>query len=276
MIYYPNAKINLGLNIFERRDDGYHNLETVFYPIPLMDALEVNDLHNDDPRGYTLQIAGTQLDCDPENNLVIKVYKLLKARFQLPPIQIYLYKHIPTGAGLGGGSSDAAFMMRLLNAKYNLGMKDEEMEELITPLGADCAFFIQDMPKLATGIGNILSPVNVSLAGYSLLLVKPNAEISTAAAYTRLKPHRPTAPLSEVIVQPIEKWRDILTNDFEDCIFPEHPEIAAIKDKLYDLGAEYASMSGSGSTVFGIFRNKVKFADEVFSGYFCRQRELMI
>lgn len=273
MITYPNAKINLGLNIVEKRPDGYHNLETVFYPINIQDALEVNT--SDSENEYTLTISGTPIEGDPESNLVVKAYKLLKQDFpEMPNIDIHMYKHIPTGAGLGGGSADAAFMIKLLNDKFKLDISVEKMEEYSAKLGADCAFFIQNKPVFASGIGNIFESIQLSLKGYYLLLVKPDIFVSTKDAFAHITPKRPETSLKEIIRMPVETWRATMKNDFEDSVFQKFPEIAAIKDKLYDMGAIYASMSGSGSSVFGIFREQVEYVDEVFSGCFCRQRAL--
>lgn len=273
MITYPNAKINLGLNIVEKRPDGYHNLETVFYPINLQDALEVNLLEGEEE--FSLKVSGVPIEGEPENNLVVKAYRLLKKDYpEMSAIDIHMYKHIPTGAGLGGGSADAAFMIKLLNDKFKLNLSIEKMEEYAAILGADCAFFIQNKPVFATGIGNIFETIQLSLKGYYLVLVKPDIFVSTKDAFAHIIPTQPTQPLKEIIRMPVETWRATMKNDFEDSVFQKFPEIAAIKDKLYDLGAVYASMSGSGSSVYGIFREQVEFVDEIFSGCFCRQRAL--
>lgn len=273
MITYPNAKINLGLNIVEKRPDGYHNLETVFYPINIQDALEVTSSESENE--YSLTISGTPIEGDPENNLVVKAYKLLKQDFpEIPGIDIHMYKHIPTGAGLGGGSADAAFMIKLLNEKFKLNISVEKMEEYSAKLGADCAFFIQNKPVFASGIGNIFEPIQLSLKGYYLVLVKPDIFVSTKDAFAHIKPKKPTNSLKDIIRIPVETWRAVMKNDFEESVFVKYPEIAAIKDKLYDMGAIYASMSGSGSSVFGIFREQVEHIEDVFNGCFCRQRAL--
>ena len=274
MITFPNAKINLGLNVVEKRPDGYHNLETVFYPINLQDALEVNRLEGSD-LPYKIHTSGTVIEGNLEDNLVIKAYNLLKAEnYQMLPVDIHLFKHIPTGAGLGGGSADAAFMIKLLNEKFKLGISEEKMEEYAARLGADCAFFIKNKPVFASGIGNIFEPIEISLKGYYLVLVKPNIFVSTRDAFACIKPQHPEVSLKDIICQPVETWKDSMKNDFEDSVFQKYPEIAAIKDELYDLGAVYASMSGSGSSVYGIFRQPVEHVDEKFGGCFCRQREL--
>lgn len=275
MITYPNAKINLGLNIVEKRPDGYHNLETIFYPIHLQDALEVTKLEEEEEVDYKLKVSGVPIEGEPESNLVVKAYRLLKKDFpEMAPINIHMFKHIPTGAGLGGGSSDAAFMIKLLNEKFNLNLSIEKMEEYAAILGADCAFFIQNKPVFASGIGNIFESINLSLKGYYIVLVKPDIFVSTKDAFAHILPIRPNLSLKEIVRMPVETWRATMKNDFEESVFQKYPAIAAIKDKLYDLGAIYASMSGSGSSVYGIFREQVEFVDEIFSGCFCRQRAL--
>lgn len=275
MIVYPNAKINLGLNVVERRPDGYHNLETVFYPINLQDALELKTIEGDIPQsGYKLKVTGSILDGSPDDNLVVKAYKLVRKDFDFPAQKIHLYKHIPVGAGLGGGSSDAATMIKMLNDKFSLGLTNEAMENYAVQIGADCPFFIRNTPVFATGIGDNFSTIDLNMAGKTIVLVKPDIFVSTKDAYALVEPKKPEKSLLESLAQPISTWRDNVTNDFEKSVFVKYPEIAAIKDRLYDLGAVYASMSGSGSAVYGIFDKPVEYADEIFSGYFCRQREL--
>ena len=274
MITFPNAKINLGLNIVEKRPDGYHNLETIFYPINLQDALEVTRRENND-KEYTLHISGSSLEGEPEDNLVVKAYKLLKKDYPGPlPVDIHMYKHIPAGAGLGGGSSDAACMIKLLNDKFSLGLSTERMEEYAVKLGADCAFFIRNKPVFATGIGNLFEPVELSLKGYHIILIKPDIFVSTRDAFAEIKPVRPAVSLKEIVKQPMETWKNSMKNDFEDSVFKKFPEIAAIKDELYDLGAVYAAMSGSGSSVYGIFKAPIENVEDKFCGCFCRQRAL--
>lgn len=274
MITFPNAKINLGLNIVEKRPDGYHNLETIFYPINLQDALEVTRRENND-KEYTLHISGAPLEGEPEDNLVVKAYKLLKKDYPgLLPVDIHMYKHIPAGAGLGGGSSDAACMIKLLNDKFSLGLSTERMEEYAVKLGADCAFFIRNKPVFATGIGNLFEPVELSLKGYHIILIKPDIFVSTRNAFAEIKPVRPAVSLKEIVKQPMETWKNSMKNDFEDSVFKKFPEIAAIKDELYDLGAVYAAMSGSGSSVYGIFKAPIENVEDKFCGCFCRQRAL--
>lgn len=254
MITFPNVKINLGLSITEKRPDGYHNLETVFYPVALEDALEVRTSSaTASDRKFTLQQHGLEIAGTPEENLVVKAYQLLDKEFNLPPIDIHLYKHIPSGAGLGGGSSDAAFMLKLLNEHFHLHLSDDQLEAYAATLGADCAFFIRNKPTFAEGIGNIFSPIELSLSGYGIMIVKPDIFVSTREAFSNIHPSRPAHPIKEVIQRPVSEWKETLINDFEASVFPLHPAIGAIKQELYNQGAVYASMSGSGSSVFGLF-----------------------
>mgnify|MGYP002852295896 CR=1 FL=1 len=275
MIVYPNAKINIGLNVVEKRKDGYHNIETVFYPIKLLDALEINSDYDGGDK-YKLKVSGEILGGRPDDNLVIKAFNSLKRLFpdKVKCIDVHLHKHIPTGAGLGGGSSDAAFTIMALNEKFSLGMNDEDMERLASEIGADCPFFIKNKPVFAKGIGDVFSNVDICLKGKYIILVKPYIGVSTNEAYSEIVPKRPGISLQETITQPIETWKEHICNDFEISVFKRYPEIAAIKDRLYDLGALYASMSGSGASVYGIFNEKIEYVDEIFAGYFCRQREL--
>jgi len=255
MICFPNAKINLGLHILSKRPDGYHNIETVFYPINLCDALEIVPAEDEKA---TFTQTGIPVAGEPENNLVVKACNLLKKDFDLPEISIYLRKQIPIGAGLGGGSSDAAFMIKLLNDFAGLKLSVEQMEEYAGRIGADCPFFIQNKPVFAEGTGNIFSSVNVSLQDYHFIIVKPEISVSTKDAYAQVKPQQPAISLKEIIRLPVNEWKNHLVNDFEPGVFAQYPEIGEIKQRLYAEGALYASMSGSGSAVFGIFDKAVK------------------
>lgn len=268
MLTFPNAKINLGLNITEKRPDGYHNLETIFYPVPIEDALEINIL-NEGNRKFRLHQAGLEIEGEAESNLVVKAYKLLDDQFNLPPVDIHLFKHIPSGAGLGGGSADAAFMLKLLNNKFELGLPDDTLEEYAAKLGADCAFFIKNRPTYAEGIGNIFSPLPLSLRGYRIWLVKPDIFVSTRDAFAKIKPHHPEMSLKEIAQLPVEEWNGRMVNDFEESVFPQFPTIGEIKEEMYRQGAVYASMSGSGSSVYGLFKEdavlpEVDFGEKAF------------
>lgn len=279
MITFPCAKINLGLNIVSKRPDGYHNLETVFYPIPLTDALEIKYMDEKFPSEAPcdLKITGNDIDCNEEDNLVIKAYQLLAADFQLPRVHAHLVKRIPTQAGLGGGSSDAAYMIRLLDERFRLNIGIPEMERYAAKLGADCAFFITAEPSYAEGIGDVLMPADVpgaGLDGYYLAVVKPSVAVSTRDAYAAIVPKAPAKCCRDIVRQPIETWKDELVNDFEAPIFAMHPELAAIKQRLYDAGAVYAAMSGSGSALFGIFREQPTGLEKEFEGMFCQVMKL--
>lgn len=271
MITFPNAKINLGLDVVERRPDGYHNLETIFYPIPLQDILEITPATEEDAPEYRFKMFNARFDGSDDDNLVVKAYKILAADHKLPKVDISLYKHIPTGAGLGGGSADAAFALKMLNEMATLALTDEELEVYAARLGADCAFFIKNRPAYATGIGNILTPTECSLAGYHLVLVKPDIHISTKEAYSLVVPAAPETPLTEIAARTAEEWKGAMKNDFEKSVFAKHPSCEAIKEKLYEMGAVYASMSGSGSSFFGIFKEEQKVEDikSIFPGMFC-------
>ena len=273
MLLLPNCKINLGLQVVRKRPDGYHDLQTVFYPIPLRDNLELRELRNSDAP-YALQLAGQTIEGNPDDNLIIKVYRQLKEEFDLPALDIYLYKHIPLGAGLGGGSSDAAFMMKGLNEVFELGLSDYEMERRLAGLGADCAFFVQNVPAYATGIGDELTPISLSLKGMYIVLVKPDVFVSTREAYAGVTPKEPEHDLLKALRRPVTEWRDRVVNDFERSVFAAHPELPAIKQTLYDMGALYAAMSGSGSALFGIFREQPTGLEKEFEGMFCQVMKL--
>ena len=253
MITFPCSKINLGLDIVSKRPDGYHNLETVFYPIPLEDALEITVNDKPDAPDYTFTMHNASFDGSDEDNLVVKAYRILAADYQLPKVTISLYKNIPTGAGLGGGSSDAAFALKMLNTIGKLNLSDEQLEEYAARIGADCAFFIRCTPSLATGIGNILTPVECPLQGYHLVLIKPDVHVSTKEAYSLVTPAQPMVPIADILPRPVNMWASSMKNDFERSVFDKYPATAHIKEELYRMGALYASMSGSGSSFYGIF-----------------------
>ena len=270
MITFPVAKINLGLNVVERRLDGYHNLETVFYPVPITDALEVLPMDDGFPSAVNcdLKVTNLAIEGDERRNLVVRAYDLLKAQFpQLPRVHAHLYKQIPTQAGMGGGSSDGAAMMTLLNSMFALGLSTDEMIRRVVKLGADCPFFVEGRPAYAEGVGERLKPIDLSLKGLYIAVVRPDIPVPTKDAFALIHPKRPAKNCRIIVSQPIETWRDELVNDFESSVFALYPEIGAIKERLYDLGAVYAAMSGSGSAVFGLFRQRVSLDDE-FSGMF--------
>lgn len=259
MILFPCCKINLGLNVVGKRPDGYHDIETVLYPVPLCDTLEVTEMDAQFPSPYDcdLKVTGNAVDCDEQKNLVVKAYHLLRQHAPIPRAHIHLYKRIPSQAGLGGGSADAAYTLRLLNQQFGANLSDADLRLLAKRLGADCPFFIGDAPAYATGIGDQLSPMShKALAGYWLAIVKPDVSISTAEAYAGVTVEKPAKSCRDIVLQDITTWRAELTNSFEASVYDRHPRLRAIKDQLYDLGALYAQMSGSGSAHFGIFRDE--------------------
>lgn len=264
MICFPNAKINLGLNIVSRRNDGYHNLETIFYPIPVKDALEIIIKKEQD--ADTFIEAGIKVDSSPEANLAMKALKLMRENYDFPFVEVHLLKKIPFGAGLGGGSADASFMLKLINKTFGSGATDEELASLAIKLGADCPFFIYNRPMFASGIGEIFDPVNFSLKDYSFVLIKPDIHVSTKDAFSLVKPTSPDISLKEIIKKPVQDWKDIMINDFEASVFEKYPAIGEIKNKLYDNGALYASMTGSGSSIFGIFDKHPQINDIEYEG----------
>ncbi len=268
MIIFPNAKINIGLNVINRREDGYHNLETIFYPIKINDVLEVIEADE-----LSFESAGLEIPGRMEDNLCVKGYHLLKKDFDLPPVKIFLYKHIPIGAGLGGGSADAAFFIRLLNEKFTLGLSDEQMIGYARVLGADCAFFIKNKPVFAMGIGDEMELIDLHLSKYKIALVMPPVHVSTGEAYRGVRPSVPERSLRELIQLPVSEWKNHIKNDFEESVFKNHPTIRGVKAALYQAGAIYASMSGSGASVFGIFEEK---PDLRISDFGCSISDLFI
>ncbi len=262
MLLFPNAKINLGLYITEKRKDGFHNLETIFLPIGLSDVLEFVESDV-----FEFTSTGLSIDCSADDNIVVKAYELLKKDFNLPNISIHLHKIIPFGAGLGGGSSDASFMIKGLNDHFDLNLSLEDQKRYAGVIGSDCPFFIDNKPSIAFGRGDELTPINVDLNGYSIAIVNPEIHVSTAEAYSNVLIETPSIELKDLVNEPIELWRDSIKNNFEFNICKNHPRIEDVKKQLYDNGAIYASMSGSGSTVFGIFRDKPNLKT-LFPNYF--------
>ena len=262
MITFPNAKINLGLDVVCRRSDGYHDISTLFYPVPLCDILEMTELP--DGENPSLTVYGNTIDCPPEKNLVMKAYRAMAERYEIPSVAFYLVKKIPDGAGLGGGSADAAFAIRMLRDSFLPQVNDNTLAEIAATIGADCPFFIYNKPMYATGIGDILTPVPDVLNGYTMLLVKPDVYVSTKEAYSMIHPASPEKTVSEIVAQLPDVWKTELKNDFEPGVFAKFPVVKQIKQCMYDGGAVYASMSGSGSSVYGIFES-VNLAESLYA-----------
>lgn len=253
MLVFPNAKINLGLNILRKRADGFHDISTVFYPIGLSDILEITTNSNADVEWVN---TGLSVDCPADKNLVVKAYRLLQQKFDLPGVILQLHKVIPFGAGLGGGSADAAFALVALNEHFNLNLSKAELAQMAATLGSDCAFFVYNQACTASGRGEILTPIDLSLKDKHLLLITPQVHVSTATAYAGVKPYEPTILPEEIVKKDVAEWKNYLVNDFETSVFAQFPELKYWRDKLYDEGAVYAAMSGSGSSLFGIFEQE--------------------
>ncbi|MEI7735834.1 MAG: 4-(cytidine 5'-diphospho)-2-C-methyl-D-erythritol kinase [Ferruginibacter sp.] len=270
MLVFPNCKINLGLHICSKRADGFHNIETVFYPVAIKDALEILPAHNNHP-AITFTSSGLTVDGKEEENICIKAYHLLKKDFpQLPAIQMHLHKAIPMGAGLGGGSADGAFTLTLLNRQFKLGLTAEQLVAYALQLGSDCPFFIMNNACYATGRGELMEAIDINLSAYKIAIVNPGIHVNTGWAFSQLSPAPPVQSITKIIAQPVAEWKDALQNDFEKPVFEKYPVIKTIKQQLYDLGAEYAAMSGSGSTVYGLFKNEVSLNSFTDKNYFVK------
>ena len=268
MLLFPNCKINLGLHICNKRADGFHDLETIFYPVGLKDVLEIIPSHNS-TTSIEFTASGLIVQGDEANNICIKAYHLLKKDFpDLPAIKMHLHKVIPMGAGLGGGSADGAFTLQLLNTKFNLNLSTPQLLNYALQLGSDCPFFIINSPCFATSRGEILEPIEVDLSDYQIILVNPGIHINTGWAFSQLSPALPEKSVATTIAQPITTWRQELQNDFERPVFEKYAEIKNIKEHLYESGAVYAAMSGSGSTVFGIFEKGIPAPQFSNTNYF--------
>ena len=265
MIVFPNAKVNIGLNVVSKRNDGYHNIETVFYPIKLYDVLEFVVSEKTE-----LSTTGIKIDGNTDDNLILKAYRILKKDFNLPEIKFHLHKIIPFGAGLGGGSSDAAFTLKALNSFFNLGISVEKLKDYAALTGADCTFFIENKPAFASGTGNKLEPIKLDLTQYETVVLFPPVVVSTYEAYKNIFSAKPDFDLRNLCRLPIENWKETVVNDFEKYVFRVFPVVKELKEKLYETGAVYASMSGSGSTVYGIFRHlPVNFEKLIPKGILC-------
>lgn len=254
MVTFPNCKINIGLYITDKRSDGFHNLQTVFFPIPVFDALEIISSASTASKRVSFSTSGTSIDGDLDKNLCVKAYTLLQLHFpDILPVKMHLLKKIPIGAGLGGGSADGAFALKMLNEMFSLALNKEQLISFALQLGSDCPFFIINKPCLASGRGEVLKEVNVNLSKYRIMIVNPGIHINTGWAFSNITPCKPSINLEETIALPVYAWKDKLENQFEKPVFNYFPQIELIKSRLYQAGAIYASMSGSGSTVFGIF-----------------------
>ncbi len=262
MVVFPKAKINIGLRIMEKRPDGYHNIETFFYPVDLADALEFV-VRKDNRRSDSLKVTGLMKESDPENNLVMKAVKIMRQSFDFPGIRIHLHKSIPVGAGLGGGSSDAAGMLKALNRYFGFGLNSEELRSFAGLVGSDAPFFIDSTPSFAEGVGNILSEFPLNLSRYRIVILYPGTNISTAEAYAGCVPCPTGLSLRQLLKLPVHEWRGRVVNDFELNIFRSYPGVGRLKVALYEAGALYASMSGSGSAVYGIFDGEPELPGEL-------------
>ena len=261
MITFPNAKINIGLYVTEKRSDGFHNLESCFYPVNWNDVLEIIPASD-----LSFQSTGISIPGDPSTNLCLKAYQLMKQDLALPPVAIHLHKLVPIGAGLGGGSADCAFTIKTINELFELNLSTTAQENYARQLGSDCAFFIQNKPQFCFGKGDEFADIALNLAGKYIVLINPEIHISTAEAYSGIKPKPANNDLRTALLRPMSEWKDTIFNDFETHLLPKYPIIAAVKAYLYEQGAVYACMTGSGSTVFGIFEEEPTLSDD-FSNY---------
>jgi 4-diphosphocytidyl-2-C-methyl-D-erythritol kinase len=269
VVIFPNSKINLGLHVIRKRKDGFHDLETVFYPVPLCDALEIIHVPAIEEK-TAITVTGLAIDNDPAENISLKAYYLLKKDFDLPVVKIHLHKVIPVGAGLGGGSANGAFTLLLLNKKFNLKISEERLMAYALKLGSDCPFFIRNKVCYATQRGEVLQPIQLDLSSYKLVLVNPGIHINTGWAFSQIRPKENRTSLLEIIQQPVTNWKDNVVNDFEPAIFEQHPSIKQIKEKLYQNGAVYAAMSGSGSSVYGLFEKTATPVLDLPGNYFIK------
>lgn len=260
VISFPNAKINLGLNIVGKRDDGFHDIESVFYPVSWKDILEIVPEKSGTGK-VSFVSSGLEIPSHGSPNLCETVYALMNEEFNLPSVKIHLHKIVPIGAGLGGGSADAAFTAVMLNDMFKLGLSAEKLEAIVAKVGSDCPFFVQNKPAYVTGRGEILEPFDLDLSGFWIVLVNPNIHIGTKEAYAGITLSETDYSLKELLQKDVSEWKNMVKNDFEASIFPKHPKISEIKDGLYELGAAYTSMTGSGSTVFGLFKSEPKEFD---------------
>jgi 4-diphosphocytidyl-2-C-methyl-D-erythritol kinase len=273
MVLFPNAKINLGLHIIKKRPDGFHEIETIFLPVGICDILEIV---SGGGKETSLTVSGIELGGNIQDNLVMKAWRLMHDLFDLPPVEVHLHKLIPTGAGLGGGSADAAFMLKGLNSMFRCSCSFQQLEELAAQIGSDCAFFIRNQPALGTGRGEILTPIQTELEKFSVLLVNPGIHIDSREAYSGVKPAKPVVRLSELIKQSPATWQKSVINDFEASVFARYPSIGELKNRLIETGAVYSSLTGSGSSVYGLFRKEILDAAETdFGKWFTYRGEIL-
>ncbi|MBI2967104.1 MAG: 4-(cytidine 5'-diphospho)-2-C-methyl-D-erythritol kinase [Bacteroidetes bacterium] len=258
MISFPGAKINIGLNVLKKRADGYHDIETVFYPIPLCDILEIADTG----KPFSFTATGFKIPGSTDDNLVVIAYRLLKNDFRVKPVEIHLHKLIPPGSGLGGGSSDGAFALKMLNDLFQLNLSEKKLLEYALELGSDCPFFIKNRPVFASGRGNIFRNVPLDLSNYFIAVVIPEISVSTTEAFRNIAPAKIRQSLFTLIRKPVYQWKNNIRNDFEKCVFNKYPVLSEIKEQLYSSGAIFAAMSGSGSALYGIFRKKVNLKNK--------------
>ncbi len=266
MVIFSNCKINIGLRVTGKRQDGYHDIETLFFPLPVNDVLELTDASETALTTFGLPIPG-----QPHDNIVWKGYQLLKKDFpDLPPVHFYLLKNIPPGAGLGAGSANGAFALKALNEKYNLGLSENRLKDYALRLGSDCPFFLLNQPAFASGRGENMQPVDLHLDDYQIVVVNPGIHVSTAEAFAMITPRKPQDTWQDHLTRPVEEWKDLLENDFEKPIFKKYPEIANVRNELYKAGAAFAMMSGSGSSVYGIFKKDLEIKLSFPKDYYIR------
>ena len=273
MICFPNAKINIGLRVTGKRPDGYHNIESILYPIGLTDILEISEQEKISGKGISLVTTGIKIDSPPKENLVFRAAELLRKEYSIPPLSIHLHKLIPTGSGLGGGSSDTAFLLRLLNKKFNIGISEEKLHAIASGLGSDCPFFLNNTSAFISGRGEKIQRISLNLSQLYLVVVYPDIHIDTGFTYSQITGSKPGLSLQELIKYPVSQWKENIFNDFEKPVFSKYPNIKNIKEKLYSMGAIYSSLTGSGSVVYGLF-DKETATNGHFGHYRVWQEEL--
>ena len=271
MLVFPNCKINLGLHVLKKRADGFHDLETVFYPIALRDGLEIIQQASTSGNEMEFTASGLAIDARTSDNICVKAFQLLKKDFpELPALKMHLHKIIPSGAGLGGGSADGAFNLLLLNQKFRLGLKEHQLMDYALQLGSDCPFFIINKPSIARSRGENINGIELDLSAYRIVLVNPAIHVNTGWAFSQINPSSQRASLKEIIFSSVSEWKEQLKNDFEEPVFAHYPQIKRVKEQLYERGAMYASMSGSGSTVYGLFDKEAQPQLDLPSHYFMK------